>query len=128
MFDLPLVIKIFFRAYPYNSDAKRFIRRFFNKEKSPEKSFSPEQIREVERQYPAHLHMNFLPQARGSGLGRKIFAQYVEILKEQKIPGIHLFCGSEAKAFYLKCGFAEFSKIEFRPDVFVYLMTYKINY
>ncbi len=126
LFDVPLFFKILLRRYPNNSDAKRFKRRFFKKEKSPEDSFSVNDLKEIQNSFPAHLHMNFLLQARGQGLGRKIFLQFVQILKEQNVPGLHLYCGTEARAFYLKCGFAEFRKIEFRPGVNVFLMTYKV--
>lgn len=126
LFDVPLFFKILFRRYPNNSDAQRFKRRLFKKEKSPEDSFAAEDLKEVLVSYPAHLHMNFLPQARGQGWGQKIFQRFIEILKEQKVSGVHLFCGAEARSFYLKCGFAEFRRIEFRPGVHVFLMTYKI--
>lgn len=40
--------------------------------------------------YPAHLHINLLPGARGKGLGRSLMAHYLGQLREAGVPGVHL--------------------------------------
>lgn len=40
--------------------------------------------------YPAHLHINLLPPARGQGLGRKLIEAYCCQLTALGVPGVHL--------------------------------------
>lgn len=58
--------------------------------------------------YPAHLHINLLPETQGRGLGRTLIATLLAQLREQDVPGVHL--GYEplnggAAAFYARLGF-----------------------
>lgn len=122
LFDWLLAFKILLGVYRANNDTKRFVRRFLCLEKSPEASFSPKTLRYVYKTYPAHLHMNLLESARGKGAGRKLLEAFGKDLQEKGITGIHLFCGEEARKFYLKMGFTDIAQIEFRPNVNVYLM------
>lgn len=58
--------------------------------------------------YPAHLHIDFLPRAQGQGLGTRLIAAFLEKLRTESIPGFHLGVGSNnigAQAFYAKQGF-----------------------
>jgi ribosomal protein S18 acetylase RimI-like enzyme len=59
--------------------------------------------------YPAHLHINFHPDCRGRGLGSKLIEHYCEILRSEKIKGLHLVTSPEAKNvnFYLKLNFLD---------------------
>lgn len=40
--------------------------------------------------YPAHLHLNVLPEARGQGLGKLLLARYLELLKNNHTNGVQL--------------------------------------
>jgi len=59
-------------------------------------------------QYPAHLHIDFLPRAQGQGLGTQVLAAFQQKLRAEGIPGFHLGVGTEnkkAQGFYRKQGF-----------------------
>lgn len=58
--------------------------------------------------YPAHLHINILPEFVGKGYGRQLQETLWARLREDGIPGVHLECGEEndnAIAFYGHLGF-----------------------
>jgi GNAT superfamily N-acetyltransferase len=58
--------------------------------------------------YPAHLHIDLLPQLQGKGCGRLLMNKLCEELARQAIPGVHLGVGFKnqgAIAFYQKTGF-----------------------
>jgi ribosomal protein S18 acetylase RimI-like enzyme len=59
-------------------------------------------------EYPAHLHIDFLPRAQGQGLGTRLLSTYVDALRASGVPGFHLGVGSgntKALGFYAKQGF-----------------------
>ncbi len=43
-----------------------------------------------EQRYPAHLHINLIPPARGRGLGMALIQAYLEQLRALNIQGVHL--------------------------------------
>lgn len=58
--------------------------------------------------YPAHLHIDILPEYQGRGIGFSLVQTLVEDLKSIKVPGLMLSVSStniRAVAFYKKCGF-----------------------
>jgi len=57
--------------------------------------------------FPAHLHINFHPDARGLGLGSLLVKHYVEFLEAQRIPGVYLVTSPDATnvSFYERLGF-----------------------
>lgn len=58
--------------------------------------------------YPAHLHINLLPEARGYGLGRQLIEAYLGQLLDACVPGVHLQTTSMnvvACKLYEKVGF-----------------------
>jgi ribosomal protein S18 acetylase RimI-like enzyme len=60
--------------------------------------------------YPAHLHIDLLPEAQGQGLGRRLVDALRAALAEQGVPGLHLTMGADnanAGAFYRRLGFTE---------------------
>ena len=60
-------------------------------------------------EYPAHLHIDLLPDLQGKGLGRTLMNNLFEELKQQRVPGLHLGVSSSnagAVAFYQKLGFS----------------------
>jgi ribosomal protein S18 acetylase RimI-like enzyme len=61
-------------------------------------------------EYPAHLHIDLLPEAQGQGLGRRLIETLAAALAERGIPGLHLVVGADntnAQAFYRRVGFSE---------------------
>lgn len=60
--------------------------------------------------YPAHLHIDLLPEAQGRGWGRTLIGALVEGLSARGVPGLQLTVGagnSGAIAFYRRLGFVQ---------------------
>lgn len=57
--------------------------------------------------YPAHLHVNFHAEARGKGLGSKLFSELEKQLQRMGIRGIHIMTGPDSrnKTYYHRLGF-----------------------
>jgi len=57
--------------------------------------------------FPAHLHMNAHPDARGKGVGTKMVEDLVARLKKERSAGVHLITspGQRNAGFYRKNGF-----------------------
>lgn len=58
--------------------------------------------------YPAHLHIDLLPVAQGSGLGRRLVDTLLDELARRGVPGLHLGADPQnvaAAAFYDRLGF-----------------------
>jgi ribosomal protein S18 acetylase RimI-like enzyme len=59
--------------------------------------------------WPAHLHIDFLPEGRGRGLGRRLMQLWFERLRGLGTPGVHLGTFAENRAaigFFEGCGLA----------------------
>lgn len=113
-FALPLLVDICRGRYPGNRDARRFVRQFFGFEKTPEGAF-PRALRQtLQRDYPAHLHMNVEANWRGSGVGTKLIERFFADLSSAGIAGGYLYCGADPLAFYLRQGFTELGSSQFR--------------
>lgn len=59
-------------------------------------------------EYPAHLHIDLLPEAQGQGWGRRLIGTVVAELTARGVRGLHLAAASEnasAIAFYPRVGF-----------------------
>ncbi|WP_166866549.1 GNAT family N-acetyltransferase [Salinibacterium sp. ZJ70] len=60
-------------------------------------------------EYPAHFHIDLLPEVQGRGLGRELVEQHlVRALAEADIPGVHVVTDGEnvrAGRFYSSLGF-----------------------
>lgn len=69
----------------------------------------PERMRIAELDdYPAHLHIDLLPEAQGQGLGRRLIDRLCAELAARGVPGVHLQVGPSnlgARAFYARLGF-----------------------
>ncbi len=65
--------------------------------------------------YPAHLHVNFHGDARGMGLGSKLFSELEKELQRMNIRGIHIMTGPDSrnKSFYHRLGFTFEVTLEF---------------
>lgn len=69
----------------------------------PEGMIGPDQDR-----YPAHLHIDLLPELQRQGLGRALIGRLLGQLRERGIPGVQLGVGEAnhaARAFYARLGF-----------------------
>jgi ribosomal protein S18 acetylase RimI-like enzyme len=58
--------------------------------------------------YPAHLHIDLLPQLQGKGLGRSLMETFIKAVQEKGVPGIHLGVdgkNTRAYGFYERMGF-----------------------
>lgn len=63
--------------------------------------------------YPAHLHIDLLPEAQGRGAGRALMRQLGLAAIAAGVPGIHLVMSPEntaARAFYDRLGFVELAR------------------
>lgn len=66
--------------------------------------------------YPAHLHIDLLPEAQGYGLGRKLIEVFADRLRDLKVKGLHLEVGKKnegAVIFYERVGFKMFKELEY---------------
>lgn len=64
----------------------------------------------IDAGYPAHLHIDLLPEAQGRGAGRALMRQLGLAAIEAGVPGIHLVMSPEntaARAFYDRLGFEQ---------------------
>lgn len=68
--------------------------------------------------FPAHLHVNFHPMARGMGLGSKLFSELEKQFQGMKIRGIHIMTGPDSrnKMFYQRLGFNFEKTLDFRGN------------
>ncbi len=90
------------------SAAERLIRRFHR----PLQRESPAVVAE----YPAHLHIDLLGRAQGQGMGPQMMQHFLDALRAQGVPGVHLGLGlrnHRALRFYERLGFSE---LELRGD------------
>lgn len=65
-------------------------------------------IKRIVKTYPAHLHMDLLPEFQKMGLGGALMRRLLEHLRENNIPGVHLIVGRNnrnAVGFYESQGF-----------------------
>lgn len=59
-------------------------------------------------EYPAHLHIDLLPELQGQGWGRRLVETLAEALRARGVRGLHLEASLEnagAQAFYPRAGF-----------------------
>lgn len=73
--------------------------------------FTPERMLIPElRQYPAHLHIDVLPEFQRQGHGRALMQTLIAALQALGVPGLHLTmdpANTKARAFYDRLGFRE---------------------
>jgi ribosomal protein S18 acetylase RimI-like enzyme len=71
----------------------------------------PEQaVREALKGYPAHLHIDLLPEHQGHGHGRALLRAFLAGLAARGVPAVHLGMASanvRARGFYERLGFHE---------------------
>ncbi|MFF1877282.1 GNAT family N-acetyltransferase [Leifsonia sp. NPDC058230] len=60
--------------------------------------------------YPAHLHIDLLPELQGQGFGRRLIRRLLAELEERGVSAVHLgvsATNTSARAFYNRLGFHE---------------------
>jgi ribosomal protein S18 acetylase RimI-like enzyme len=60
--------------------------------------------------YPAHLHIDLLPEWQGRGYGRALMESFLRALHERGVAAVHLSmvsANTPARAFYDRLGFHE---------------------
>ncbi|GAA1421643.1 N-acetyltransferase [Streptomyces thermospinosisporus] len=58
--------------------------------------------------YPAHLHIDLLPEWQGRGFGRELMRTFLRALRDRGVPAVHLVmakANKPARAFYDRMGF-----------------------
>lgn len=61
-----------------------------------------------DQRWPAHLHIDLLPEARGRGVGSMLMRRWLDTLRTEGVAGCHLETMAEnhsAIAFFQRCGF-----------------------
>jgi glycerol dehydrogenase-like iron-containing ADH family enzyme/ribosomal protein S18 acetylase RimI-like enzyme len=74
--------------------------------------------------FPAHVHIDLLPRARGQGHGRALMRLQLAQLARRGCAGVHLSMAASnagAAAFYAALGFAEFARAGAGDDASVFL-------
>lgn len=64
----------------------------------------------IVRDYPAHMHINLLPEVQSGGWGRKMIETEMDSLRAAGVPGMHLGLGlrnERAFGFYQRVGLSE---------------------
>lgn len=70
--------------------------------------------------YPAHLHIDLLPERQGRGHGRELMRTFLGALRDRGVPAVHLVMATAnvpARAFYDRLGFHEIDVPEFGGHV-----------
>ncbi|KES03908.1 GCN5 family acetyltransferase [Streptomyces toyocaensis] len=60
--------------------------------------------------WPAHLHIDLLPEWQGRGYGRRLMRTFLRALRDAGVPSVHLVMAAAnkpARAFYDRMGFEE---------------------
>lgn len=91
----------------------RFKKYEYARRKSALQSIDPQERYKAE--YPAHLHIDVLPEYQRMGLGGKMTAALCEHLKKKGVKGVMLtvWSGNEkGRGFYNKFGFTQLETVE----------------
>lgn len=70
--------------------------------------------------WPAHLHIDLLPEWQGRGYGRKLMRTLLAALAERGVPAVHLVmtvANKPARAFYGRMGFEEIEGVPMDDSV-----------
>ena len=74
----------------------------------------------VDQRWPAHLHINLVPEARGTGAANELMAAWQSWLTHAGSPGCHLQTlveNTRATRFFEKCGFSPRGSTPLVPGV-----------
>lgn len=73
--------------------------------------------------FPAHLHINFLPNYQGQGLGSKLLLAFEQNLCGRNIPGLHIITASNSRnvSFYRRLGFTIEVEREYNGNLLLFM-------
>ncbi len=98
---IPDVQQIYQKGTAVKSPAeKHMIDLFYETNEAPKNA--------VLKEYPAHLHIDLLPELQGRGAGKLLMNTFIEALKNKQCKGLHLGVSKEnehAVGFYKSLGF-----------------------
>ena len=89
--------------YPETFSCKTELECYFINRLHSDKSNDP-----IDTHFPAHFHINILPDLQGQGVGVELVQGFLELLKARDCPGIEIHVSKKnpnAFHFYLKNGF-----------------------
>ena len=69
--------------------------------------------------FPAHMHMNLMPAARGGGLGRQLFDRWIEAARAQGVGPVHIGANpanAGGIAFWSAMGFTQLTRADGPPE------------
>ncbi|HEY2643991.1 MAG TPA: GNAT family N-acetyltransferase [Galbitalea sp.] len=101
------LLPVFAAKYPYVDPSTSHEAHMVALGHNPERTLGP-QLDE----YPAHLHIDLLPELQRKGLGRQLMDTIRGALAERGVPGVHLemvTANTRARSFYDRLGFRELS-------------------
>ena len=61
-----------------------------------------------EERYPAHLHVNLLPESRGKAVGRRLVERFLDEARRRELPGVRAVVyetNHKARGFFERLGF-----------------------
>jgi ribosomal protein S18 acetylase RimI-like enzyme len=70
--------------------------------------------------WPAHLHIDLMPVARGRGAGSEMMRRWLDLLREKDVGGCHLQTYAENApgiAFFEACGFRQYGPPQLVPGM-----------
>ena len=113
-FALPLLVDVLSRPLFRERGRSQVRKTIFGLRKERRNEAFPRALRQMlQRDYPAHLHMNVEANWRGSGVGTKLIEHFFADLRGTGIPRVHLYCGADPLVFYLRRGFTEIGSSQF---------------
>lgn len=112
--EVPLLAEIARGSFRGVPGVQSFVAQQLGLEKSAERSFSAGALGCIEREFPAHLHMNIERDFRRRGIGRQLLRSYLRDLRRAAVPGVRLFCGCDPAPFYRRSGFRTIEVIHFK--------------
>ncbi len=87
-------------------------------------------IPEIAEDYPAHLHIDLLPEGQRQGLGRRLMHTFFDALRQRGVPGVHLsmnVANTNARAFYDRIGFTQLPLPEGREEESVVVLGHRLD-
>ena len=79
------------------------------------------EFRHITARYPAHLHINMAPEHRSSGLGSRLLAAFIDHVRAEGVPGLHIVTGAGMRniGFYARNGFSIMAETPWRSGAVV---------
>lgn len=97
-------LPVFDQRHPQEAAPGSRLQHLLHVGRHPEEAIGPDQAL-----FPAHLHIDLLPEAQGAGWGRALMGELLLALRAAGVPGVQLGVGDDntgAQAFYRRLGFA----------------------